>query len=214
MTKVIIFNGPPDSGKDIAAKESKSHLIAHNVHAEHHEFKGQLFKLTKVIYCISDELWDSWYTREGKEIPRPELNGLSCRGALIHTSEKVIKPIFGDEYFGEFAAKYDAPVVVFSDGGFVSELYPLIEKHGFDNIAVVRIYRDGCNFNIDSRDYLPDGIVGTMYDIQNKMPKTNNDAEYLDFLEKITLIVDNFLLGSNWGRGLLSRADIKINGKN
>lgn len=195
--KVIIHNGPPSSGKDVASKAFVEYMNNtphnHNLSVIHREFKGQLFKLTKLIYNISDEQWDEWYTRDGKEIPREKLNGKSCREALIHTSETVIKPNFGSGYFGEYAAKYDADVVTFSDGGFVGEIAPLIAKYGRDNVLVVRIHRDGFDFGNDSRSYLPDGIVTHMVDVYNKMPLENNDEEFEDF-KTTSIFVDTMFV--------------------
>lgn len=194
MAKVIILNGAPESGKDLGASSIVKCMRSEGIDANQHEFKGQLFKLTKAIYGISEELWDSWYTREGKELPRAELGGISARNALIFTSEKIMKVHFGDRYFGEFAAKYTGDVVVFSDGGFTAELEPLIEKHGFDNIAVIRIHREGCTFANDSRSFLPDGCVGTIYDLQNNMKFNDPDSpEYYQFMENCVALGYNFL---------------------
>lgn len=191
--KVIIHNGPPSSGKDVASTTITKYLNHQGVHARHEEFKGQLFRLTRAIYGIPVDVWDKWYTREGKELPREELGGLSCRGALIHVSEDVIKPNFGKKYFGEFAAKYDADVVSFSDGGFVDEIYPLIEKYGRENVLVVRIHREGYTFEGDSRSYLPDGVVEHMIDITNHMPVENNDREFNDFKQNVTYADMHFI---------------------
>lgn len=44
--------------------------------------------------------------------------------------------------------------MVFSDSGFQSEMEPLIEQFGIDNVVLVRLNRDGYDFSGDSRSYL------------------------------------------------------------
>lgn len=182
-TRVIILNGPPFSGKDDAAK----HLCANYPNFHHREFKAQLFKLTKTIWGITDTEWDFLYTRENKEIPSHMLGGMSPRQALIHTSEVVIKPNYGKEYFGVYAAKtLDPGINVFSDGGFVEEIAPLIRSVG-DKILVVRIHRPGHTFKGDSRSYLPDNICKNVVDI-------HNDGTLEEFFTKIRQVGSEWLL--------------------
>ena len=155
MKKIIILNAPPNSGKDVAAA-----YMAEKFSYSHQEFKRKLFELTKAIYSISDEQWNKFYTRELKEVPSELLLGLTPRESLIYVSENIIKPNFSDEYFGNALAtsinNTDSGVFIISDGGFISEIQPLIREFGTENIMIIRIHRDGCNFNKDSRNYLPD----------------------------------------------------------
>lgn len=176
MTKrVIILNGPPSSGKDDGAK----HLSETYMNTHHREFKAQLIKLTKTVWGVDDATWEYLYTRERKEIKTPILGGMSPREALIHTSEVVIKPNYGKQYFGKFAAKtLGDGVNVFSDGGFVDELKPIVDEIGDANVMVVRLHRPGYTFSGDSRNYLPDGTVKTMIDLQN-------DGTFDEFLFKL-----------------------------
>lgn len=173
--RVVILNAPPTSGKDEAAM----HLAANYKNTHQREFKAQLFKLTMLIWGVSQETWDFLYTRERKEIKTEILGGMSPREALIHTSEVVVKPNYGNQYFGIFAAKTLTPgVSVFSDGGFIEEVKPLIDMVGAGNIHVIRIKRPGYTFAGDSRSYLPDGTVPSMIDI-------DNDGSFEEFLYKI-----------------------------
>jgi hypothetical protein len=179
VTSIVILNGPAGSGKDSAATYLAGHGFVHL------EFKKKLFELTKSIYCISDKDWDKLYTRQNKETPSELLNGLSPRQALIKVSEEGIKPNFGKEYFGIAAAKSVRPnqMNVFSDGGFAEELKPLITMYGPENILILQIYREGCSFAGDSRNYVshPDISLGVVY---------NNSTEedfWLDVYNKIGL---------------------------
>jgi hypothetical protein len=156
MTKIIIVNGPPDCGKDEAVSYLKR---KYGVHA--FSFKTELKALTLKLYCVSEALWDSWYTRVGKELPRTELEGLSCRQALIRVSEMIVKPNFGKGYFGKaegikLKALSDAGqlLAACSDGGFNEEIDPLIDIFGEDSIHILKIERPDRSFEGDSRNWI------------------------------------------------------------
>lgn len=146
---IILLNGPPSAGKDSAA----SYLLTFLPTAQHLTMKEDLIAITCRFYEIELTLWQVWYTTIGKEIPREELHGKSCRQALIHIAENVIKPIFGTDYFiQQFLKKCTASVVICSDVGFDIE----IEKAAmcFRHVFVLRIHRETLDFKRDSRSYL------------------------------------------------------------
>lgn len=157
MTKIILFNSPPGSGKDFACE-----YLSQKEKVFHFEFKHSLFKITKAIYSISDDVWDEWYTREGKDIQRLELGGLSCRQALIEVSEEVIKPFYGKDWFGlsvvkqivQLQKEYPNAIAVVSDCGFNSEVEALCEHFNVEDIWIVRIYAEGCTYDGDSRSWI------------------------------------------------------------
>src|SRR5690606_22164932 len=126
--KIIIFNSPPNAGKDEAVR-----YLVREYGVFPFSFKNRLKQITLQIYGIDEAVWDSWYTREGKEIPRPELDGKSCREAFIHVSEVIIKPNFGKDYFGRVEARRihsiaqgKGMVAACSDGGFNEEIEPFL----------------------------------------------------------------------------------------
>lgn len=154
--KIIIFNAPPGAGKDEAINYLKKNGTIFSF-----SFKSRLKAITLAIYNIPEKVWDAWYTREGKELRRPELMGKSQREALIHTSETVIKPVFGSRYFGQAEARNIIQnatekyyIAACSDGGFNEEVRPLIDEFGAENVFIVRIHRDGCTFEGDSRNWI------------------------------------------------------------
>lgn len=152
----FIFNGPPGSGKDQAC-----HFLETNYGYKHLRFKDQLFIDTTNYFGVSLEWFMFDYEdRTLKEMPRPELNGLSKREALIHVSEQVIKPKYGKDYFGiKTSERVDQSINhCFSDAGFVEEVHPLINRVGPENICIVQLYRNGCSFSSDSRNYI-NGIL-------------------------------------------------------
>ena len=149
-TKVLILNGPPSSGKDSLAE-----VMDILFDAQRRSFKTHLVELTHCFYGINRGQWDEWYTTEGKEVPRQELDFQSCREALIFVSETVTKPNFGDGYFGQALLSSmpdDGSVYVLSDGGFPAEVKPFLDR-GYQ-VVVARLHREGHTFANDSRRYL------------------------------------------------------------
>ena len=167
LNTCVILNGPPNSGKDTLAdlltaygfkkQEMKARLYEDT--ANHFDVDLPELKRRATDRILKEE---GWY-----ELPYDWelLQSMSPREALIHTSETVIKPNHGDDYFGLAAAgkcKLDyATLAVFSDGGFEAEIAPLIDA--YKNVLIFRLHRDGCTFEGDSRDYL-EGFDNT-YDV-------------------------------------------------
>lgn len=200
----FIFNGPPGSGKDEACNFLKT-----NFGYKHLEFKDQLFKETFKFFGVSKEWFMEGYNdRSVKEKPVPELtiNGssVSRRDAMIYVSEKVIKPTYGKDYFGSKTAEMLDPSSIhcFSDGGFVEEIHPLINRLGRDNICIVQLYRTGCSFSSDSRNYI-NGVLTEEFgtkdpnisfqksepQIQIRMYRIHNNTSVSDFHQNIKEII-------------------------
>lgn len=113
---------------------------------------------------------------------------LSIREAMIYVSEVICKPRFGDNFFGvSRASKLQEGLTYVEDScGFVEELPPLIERVGQDNILLIRIHRDGCTYDGDSRQMIPDGVITNTIDVYN-----NGSLE--DYFSKMQSIVGGFL---------------------
>lgn len=176
--KIVLLNGAPACGKDTIAEMLKTDIFGEgSIHA----FKDQLYKATATFYDLPLEtVLDLCRDRNKKEVPnnlfpvnKSDLNwlqklqlfiarlmgkptGITPRQALIHVSEDVYKPKFGDTYFGKClvnAVEQDEEVFIFvPDSGFVSELVPLASS-GHD-VVLIQIKRDGCSFDGDSRDFI------------------------------------------------------------
>lgn len=147
---IILFNGPPGAGKDIAADYFKKFGF------KHLSFKYQLFKETIKHFGVDEEWFMNGYNnRSEKEMPSSLLGNRSRREAMIYVSEDIVKPQRGLDYFGRLVAEeVDLQKnYAISDGGFVHELIPIIEKVGNDNFILVQLTRHGHDFSIDSRRY-------------------------------------------------------------
>ena len=163
---IILFNGPPGSGKDHAADYFKQHGF------KHLSFKYQLFKET-IKYFNVEEKWfmDGYNDRSQKEVKSMLLGHMSRREAMIYVSEKIIKPRMGLDYFGRLVAdEIDLNKdYCISDGGFIDELIPVVEKVGNDNFVLVQLTREGHDFSSDSRRYF-DGNVTKEFVLGNETP--------------------------------------------
>lgn len=187
--KVVILNGPPNSGKDVGAKfivDNQEILGLGDCY--HLEFKKTLFELTRRFYNIRERDWDQLYTREGKETPNDHFevgfwDALSPREALIHVSEKVIKPVFGPRAFGVAACnELKQGINIFSDGGFNEELIPIINEVGIQNILVIHLIRKDCSFENDSRSYLDVDKLGVKYFV---VENNGTEEEYTSSLVEL-----------------------------
>ena len=168
---IILFNGPPGAGKDCAANYFKK------LDFKHLSFKYQLYKET-IKYFNVDEHWfmEGYNNRVTKELPSTLLGNMSRREAMIYVSEKVIKPRKGLDYFGKLVAEeidLEKDYVI-SDGGFIDELVPVLEKVGTENFILVQLTREGCDFSSDSRRYFQGKELAYEYVIGKKTPIDNN----------------------------------------
>jgi hypothetical protein len=148
---IILFNGPPGSGKDAAADFFKEKGF------KHLSFKYQLFKETISFFAVDEEWFMSGYKdRSRKELPEDLLEGMSRREAMIYVSEEITKPALGQDIFGNLVANEIDPNKDYciSDGGFIDEVAPVINKVGSENFILVQLARDGCDYSSDSRRYL------------------------------------------------------------
>jgi hypothetical protein len=154
---IVIFNGPPASGKDEAASLFKENYGFGNL-----SFKYQLFKETIKHFDV-DERWfmEGYNDRAQKEKAEFALQGMSRREAMIHVSEDIIKPKKGLDYFGKSVAEEieEGKNYALADGGFVEELEPIIEKVGAENIVIVQLTREGCDYSTDSRKYFNGHVI-------------------------------------------------------
>lgn len=130
---------------------------------EQREFKSQLYIATAAYFGIATELFKIVATdRQTKDsLKLPALGHRTPREALIYVSEQVMKPTYGKDYFGRMEAAEVAKIcaacsatfdAIYSDGGFLEEIYPLTEV--FSHVYILRLYREGYTWEGDSRNWL------------------------------------------------------------
>lgn len=163
---IVILNGPAGCGKDTLASILKQRGWATA------EFKHTMFAVAIAMSGMTKEAFLKDYNnRVVKETPQKHLGGLSYRQFMIHISEAVMKPLFGDDVFGQRSAeKCVLPAkmnlnVIFSDGGFIDEVRAL-HNFGYE-VIVVRLHREGFSFHGDSREYLYPDFCSS-FDVQLK----------------------------------------------
>lgn len=165
MFKIILLNGPKLSGKDTLAD-----LIVERQDYTKMQFKGRLYEIGAMVAGMELDHYITLCTdRVTKDSPCEGFNYLTPREHLIHVSENVIKPLLGDDYFGLYLAgkirfcrnTTTSHGVVISDSGFEEELIPILKLTNYvggAEVHVVRLYKNGCTFEGDSRDYLPNNV--------------------------------------------------------
>lgn len=189
LNLAVILNGPPNSGKDTLADA-----------LEPYGFEKQMFKTAlyeQTAYYLQMDLdrfkqqATNRITKEEKTLIHPTQGvEFSPREAMIHVSEHMIKPHCGKDFFGIAAAQrcldHKAQLAVFSDGGFKEELRPL--EGIYEHIVVIRLYRDDCSFDNDSRTYF-DGTFNC-HDVE----LINGDIQH--GVDSILKIINPYLTGS------------------
>lgn len=187
MTHVLLINGPPRSGKDTAGelitdafpgttRVKMATALKRGTHALFRALHDDLqpTHLANVMNAATYE--------QSKDTPMPLFYDLTPREAYIAVSEHLCKRMFGHEFFGTIIAekvqKYkDVRMWVVTDCGFAPECQPIIRTVGPENVTLLRLHRQGCDFAGDSRRYveLPNILThdihndGTLADLSAKM---------------------------------------------
>jgi hypothetical protein len=173
MAKAILFNGPPSSGKDVAAKALYEALKMDVDYVPCPErFANPLKNGLSAILQMPIPLLEIDY-KDQRIIP--SLN-MTARQAYIDMSEKWMKKSFGKDIFGRLmldrvrvctANNYLGlqPVFLIPDSGFDYEAGPLVSYIGKENCLLVRCHRPGKTFEGDSRSYVE--LSCTSIDLQN-----------------------------------------------
>lgn len=207
MTDFIFLNSHPEAGKDTLANEIMKWDFTNKVgNAKivtplvfHEKFAAHLTHVLIAIYNLYD-LGDQGlrYLEENKSNPTHKyldrLMGRTWREAKIHTSESVLKPAYGEAYFGDIIATkilagvYDHyDYVVFSDSGFSFELNPVVKAIADPSkIHVVKFDR-----NIDGEQMYDDTHF---YYFDNQGVKKKDSRYFVNIDEVNNGVEDKFKL--------------------
>lgn len=196
---IVVLNSAPGGGKDTIA----SYIVNHVTGAYKAEVKALLFDLAIRMSGLNRETWFALYNdRRFKESLCPYLivagKQVSLREYLIHISEHVMKPLFGNDFFGKQSAQRLANLfegnetVVFSDGGFIEEVKELSELAYATNghFFLVRIHRGDDDWRNDSRGWLhlsENNIRGVSFDVTNEEGKMEECAE--EIIAKVSRVI-------------------------
>lgn len=181
---IILFNGPPRSGKDTAAMFLYEQW--HNLPWTRGDCvfdrmsMPNKFAFAGTTATECDDFGNNTTYERIKEDPLKLLNGKSYRQWQIDFSESFMKPLYGEDIFARLLAsrlyslRADYPVTaVIPDCGFQVEADKLSRFLDL-NIVLIRIHRRGCDFSGDSRGYIeaPKGV---------QFFSINNDGTKEDF---------------------------------
>lgn len=164
MTKVIFINGPPRSGKDTVGEiiktivpDSRTTKMAYSLKVGAHAlFRAMHELLTPSTLSIT--LHDACYENM-KDMAMRMFYDMTPREAYIALSERLFKPLYGEEFFGTIVAERivgapKVPLWAITDSGFEPEANPIIKTVGAENCMLIRIHREGYDFALDSRSYI------------------------------------------------------------
>lgn len=165
---IIMFNAPPQSGKDTCADE----VIKHFKGVRKVNFKDSLYKRSAAILGYDLDFWTAVCQNNIlKDNPMKDIkigtqliHNATPRDMLIAVAETVIKPEFGNNIFAVDALNsirqhmlnnIGGNIFVMPDCGFDYEADVI--KGAFPNakVVVVQIEREGHTFDNDSRDWVP-----------------------------------------------------------
>ncbi len=164
--KVILLNGPPNAGKDLAAIYLSNYLASYGFKVATMKFADPLKQAAHALYNIphSTAYYEKEFGNDWKNQPQQEFFQKTPREIYIALSESFAKVINGEDFFGRIAARRislerDRNLFIFTDSGFASEAVPVIKRVGIQNVLLLEIDRNGTSFASDSRSYIGDDLV-------------------------------------------------------
>lgn len=172
VKKVILFNGPPGSGKDQSAISMENLLIGEAPVNGGPAYRPRRIKMADTLKAavhalyglpFSCEYYEREFGNEWKDQPQPEFFGATPRSVYISMSEEFAKKQGGESFFGRVLARkmkldHQTNVFLISDAGFLNEVVPLALAYGKDKLLVVELERGGKTFEGDSRAYIGDQL--------------------------------------------------------
>jgi hypothetical protein len=188
MLKVLLVSGPPASGKDTVV-----HTVAEGREVLHEKFANPLRAAMRGLLSLNDDGLE-WLKRDDPRI----------REMMIGLSERLVKPIYGKDWFGlscadrvqvQWARAGGNLNVVVSDAGFSYEVEAFCDRvREFDPDAEFELWvlvRPFCTYFNDSRS---DPVLDQGYGLTRKVTNFGNLCE---FEEKVEEMADEFFNGGN-----------------
>lgn len=189
--KAYLLNAPARSGKDtIADMMAESHINFIKM-----KFAEPLYKAVQETFALTHTQWAAMY-QNAKETPSEALMGMTPRQAMIWFSEEVVKPKFGEDFYGNLAAnrvkhlesdyRLSSATLMFADSGFADEARAVVEHLGGKNCYLIQLTREGSSFDNDSRSYWNPADVGMSADHHFTI---DNNGSLCDLREKFEEII-------------------------
>lgn len=196
---VIMFNGPPRSGKDSACEI----IMEHFPEVYYAYFKEVLYEETAKILGLNFTFWARVCQNNNlKDLPMLDLtpgkaSGLMTpRDILIYLAEKVLKPKYGQDFIARGTAdtiaeliqlqreqSNEEAVIVVPDLGFDYEIDTVRKMIPDAHVISVAVYRPGFTFEGDSRNYVKEANFGL-----------HNTGSYEDLENKVLRLFRNIIM--------------------
>lgn len=177
---IILFNGPPRSGKDTATRIAKDVL---GLKGATYRFAQPLKEAVHSLFGLGGVPVE--FFNDSKDEPNEKMMGMTPREAYIWLSEEIAKPKFGKDFFAKVGITnikrlfwhYGGLMsVIISDCGFQEEFDLLAEHFGAENVWLCKLERPGFDFSNDSRGYINSSV---------RSVTIKNDGNLNDFHQKI-----------------------------
>jgi len=184
MPKIVLLNGPPKCGKDTVVRE----LVPY-IKFQHLKFAMPIKRAVAGLLDIGEGALESYKDIQSTVLQRRDTGTKEYRDTprqlLIALSEELLKPRYGDDFFGkvfwQHAKNSASDLIIASDCGFESEVTRVVANAGKNNCLLIRAHRVGTSFDGDSRSFLRDDIC-TTWDV-------NNNSTIHEFTMKVLRII-------------------------
>ena len=186
--KIILFNAPPRAGKDTGADYVTERLHLYN--PANLKLAAVLKDMTHRLYGLGNIKFNHF--EDVKDQPRAEFLGITPRDAYINVAEKLLKPVHGQTIFSEMLIKQikalpdQTDVVVISDLGFQQEIDYFATQFDNNDLLVVQIERDGCDYSKDSRE-----TVKVPNTVQSYILQNNSTLD--KYYEDLEIVIDHVI---------------------
>ena len=196
---VILFNGPPRSGKDSACEIIMKHFP--EVHYAY--FKEVLYKESAKMLGLDFNFWAKvCQNGDLKDLPMLTMSAgetgalMTPRDILIYLAEKVLKPKYGKAFIAQGTAETIADLIQFQREQSNEEAVIVVPDLGFDYeidtiremipnayVISVAVYRPGFTFEGDSRNYVKNPNFGL-----------HNNVTYAGLKDQVLRLFKNIVL--------------------
>lgn len=165
---VILFNGPPQSGKDTLAQMLADHL--YHVSGARVVQDSLSMPLRKIAYQMVGESYGVTASPPYEEFKNMYFEEFQRTGRqlMIDVSEKFLKTNYGESVMARMlcTSHIDGDgILLIRDSGFQLEIDPIVKAFGPENVYLVQVHRHGCDFSNDSREWVT--LDGRMCMIHN-----------------------------------------------
>ena len=155
---IILLNGPPGSGKDMAATYFKKDIP----NAVECKMSKPLKAAFRAMFNFGD-IQSRTMLNEMKDHPHESLNEYTPRRVQIELyswmEERFGNDILAQAFIRE-VEKTPANYIIVTDGGMQAEDDCVVNHFGRDNVKCIQLSRPGCSFDNDSRHYLDCDALG------------------------------------------------------